>query len=111
MTGGRVNRFNIAKQTKDYDPDGEYVKAWIPELRDVPGRFCADPRQMPSDVARDAKCVVGIDYPAPFKLPPRDSARPGAAAAEAAEAAEAGGGEQGRRARPTRGQAAAPRRR
>ena len=72
MTGGRVNRFNIAKQTKDYDPDGEYVKAWIPELRDVPGRFCADPRQMPSDVARDAKCVVGIDYPAPFKLPPNE---------------------------------------
>jgi len=72
VTGGRVNRFNIAKQTKDYDPDGEYVKAWIPELRDVPGRFCADPRQMPSDVARDAKCVVGIDYPAPFKLPPNE---------------------------------------
>ena len=67
-----MNRFNIAKQTKDYDPDGEYVKAWIPELRDVPGRFCADPRQMPSDVARDAKCVVGIDYPAPFKLPPNE---------------------------------------
>jgi deoxyribodipyrimidine photo-lyase len=22
MTGGRVNKFNIAKQTKDYDPQG-----------------------------------------------------------------------------------------
>ena len=74
MTGGRVNRFNIAKQTKDYDPDGEYVKAWIPELRDVPGKFCADPRQMPSDVARDAKCVSGsiTPPPPPFKLPPNE---------------------------------------
>jgi hypothetical protein len=33
MTGGRVNKFNIAKQTKDYDPQGAYIKAWVPELK------------------------------------------------------------------------------
>ena len=71
MTGGRVNKFNIAKQTKDYDPEGAYVKYWIPELKDVPAKFIAEPRQMPGDVAQKAHCVVGVDYPAPFKLPPR----------------------------------------
>ncbi|KAH8064885.1 DNA photolyase [Aureococcus anophagefferens] len=32
LSGGRVNRFNILKQSKDYDPKGDYVKLWIPEL-------------------------------------------------------------------------------
>ena len=71
LTGGRVNKFNIAKQTKDYDPDGRYVKTWVPELKDVPKGFVADPRRMPGDVAKSAGCVFGVDYPAPFKLPPR----------------------------------------
>ena len=71
MTGGRVNRFNIAKQTKDYDPQGEYIKAWIPELEKVPAQYIADPRQMPKDVAEASGCVVGVDYPTPFRLPPR----------------------------------------
>lgn len=72
LTGSRVNRFNIAKQTKDYDPQGEYCKHWLPELTGVPGKFIADPRNMPGDVQQSANCVIGVDYPAPFKLPPQD---------------------------------------
>ena len=30
---GRI--FNPVKQAMDYDPQGEYIKAWVPELRDV----------------------------------------------------------------------------
>ena len=30
---GRV--FNPVKQALDYDPEGEYIKTWVPELRDV----------------------------------------------------------------------------
>ncbi|CAM6031365.1 unnamed protein product, partial [Sphagnum compactum] len=30
LTGGRVNRFNMAKQTADYDPRGEYIDYWLP---------------------------------------------------------------------------------
>ena len=77
MTGGRVNRFNIAKQTKDSDPNGEYCKAWLPELKGVPARYVADPRQMPKEEQEASGCVVGVDYPTPFKLPPRDFGPPG----------------------------------
>jgi deoxyribodipyrimidine photo-lyase len=28
--------FNPWRQTEEYDPDCEYIKTWIPELRDVP---------------------------------------------------------------------------
>ena len=47
---------NPWSQTKSYDPDGRYIKTWVPELRDVdPIRFT----QPPAD--RLAK-----DYPAPL---------------------------------------------
>jgi deoxyribodipyrimidine photo-lyase len=47
---------NPWNQTKSYDPDGRYIKAWVPELRDVdPVRFA----QPPAD--RLAK-----DYPTPL---------------------------------------------
>jgi deoxyribodipyrimidine photo-lyase len=37
MNGGRINKFNILKQSKDYDADGKYVRAWIPELKGFQG--------------------------------------------------------------------------
>jgi deoxyribodipyrimidine photo-lyase len=33
LTGGRINRFNMTKQSRDYDPQGEYLRHWLPELR------------------------------------------------------------------------------
>lgn len=33
LTGGRLNKFDITKQGKDYDPGGVYVRTWIPELQ------------------------------------------------------------------------------
>ena len=35
---------NPWSQTKRFDPDGDYIRRWIPELRDVPGpRLCEPP--------------------------------------------------------------------
>ena len=36
LSGGRVNKFNIIKQSKDYDDQGEYCRLWCPELAQVP---------------------------------------------------------------------------
>ena len=36
LTGGRINRFNMAKQSRDYDPEGKYLRHWLPELSKVP---------------------------------------------------------------------------
>jgi deoxyribodipyrimidine photo-lyase len=68
MTGGRINRFNIAKQTKDYDPQGEYIKTWCPELAQVPAAYIADPNQAP----RDLRDRLNLDYPNKIQLPYRD---------------------------------------
>jgi len=46
LTGGRVNRFNIVKQSKDYDADGAYVRHWLPELRQLPAHLVHEPWKM-----------------------------------------------------------------
>lgn len=71
LTGGRVNRFNIVKQSNDYDPNGEYVKHWLPELAQVPAPLVHEPwRLSKADqerygvrIGHDASC----DYPTPVK--------------------------------------------
>jgi deoxyribodipyrimidine photo-lyase len=35
--------FNPSTQGKKFDPDGDYVKRWVPELRDVPAKFVHEP--------------------------------------------------------------------
>ncbi len=40
--------FNPMLQGEKFDPDGAYVKKWVPELRDVPKEFIHCPWDMPS---------------------------------------------------------------
>ena len=65
LTGGRINRFNIVKQSKDYDVDGSYVRLWVPELRKVPTKYVHKPWEMPRSVQESSGCVIGVDYPNP----------------------------------------------
>lgn len=69
MTGGRVNRFNIVKQSKDYDCDGDYVRLWLPELNDVPTEFVHEPWKMTKDQQEEFGVRLGVDYPRPIIVP------------------------------------------
>merc|ERR1719484_512031 len=60
LSGGRVNRFNILKQSKDYDPKGDYVKLWIPELAKVPAPQCFTPSSLSK---ADREAAGADDYP------------------------------------------------
>jgi deoxyribodipyrimidine photo-lyase len=55
-----------ARQQARFDPQGEYVRRYVPELRDVPDKYLAEPGDMPGSVQREAGCVIGEDYPAPM---------------------------------------------
>ena len=63
LTGGRVNKFNILKQSKDYDAEGRYVRAWLPELKDVPNEYIHEPARMPLALQEQLGVVIGEDYP------------------------------------------------
>jgi len=65
LTGGRVNKFNILKQSKDYDAAGDYVRAWLPELRNVPQAKIHAPWQMSQQEQEASGCIIGKDYPQP----------------------------------------------
>jgi deoxyribodipyrimidine photo-lyase len=88
ITGGRVNVFNILKQSTDYDPQGEYIKHWCPELKRVPLQYLFQPWRMPPDVQQAAGCVVGQYYPSPL---PDKLRGPGSAFRDGPPAAGAGG--------------------
>ena len=57
--------YNPMTQQRRHDPDGEYVRRWLPELREVPDAKLAEPWTMSEDEQRAAGCVIGADYPAP----------------------------------------------
>jgi deoxyribodipyrimidine photo-lyase len=58
--------FNPILQGKKHDPEGIFVRRWLPELARVPDRYLHAPWEMPGDVQREAGCVIGQDYPAPI---------------------------------------------
>jgi deoxyribodipyrimidine photo-lyase len=58
--------FSPILQGKKHDPDGAYIRRWLPELRAVPDKFIHEPWTMPIEVQRQAGCVIGKDYPPPI---------------------------------------------
>ena len=55
--------FNPTLQGEKLDPDGAYVRRWLPELARVPPRWIHCPWKLPDDVARDNDVVLGRTYP------------------------------------------------
>jgi len=58
--------YNPMTQQRRHDPDGEYVRRWVPELRDVPLGKLAEPWTMSAEEQAAAGCRIGEDYPAPI---------------------------------------------
>jgi deoxyribodipyrimidine photo-lyase len=58
--------YNPMTQQKRHDPDGSYVRRWVPELRDVPLAKLAEPWTMTREEQRASACMIGSDYPSPI---------------------------------------------
>lgn len=58
--------FNPVIQSKKFDPEGAYIRRWVPELRRVPERYLHEPWTMPPAVQQAAHCVIGRHYPPPI---------------------------------------------
>ncbi|KAG4065954.1 hypothetical protein HA402_006672 [Bradysia odoriphaga] len=48
------------------DPNGDYIRKYLPCLRTFPLRYIHEPWSAPEDVQRVAKCIIGQDYPLPI---------------------------------------------
>jgi deoxyribodipyrimidine photo-lyase len=57
--------FNPMTQGKRFDPEGHYVRRWVPELADMPARWIHAPWEAPEEVLEKAGVKLGTDYPEP----------------------------------------------
>jgi deoxyribodipyrimidine photo-lyase len=57
--------FNILKQSKDYDPKGEYVRHWLPQLANIPGEKIHVPWELSRAEQKQYGVQLGVNYPAP----------------------------------------------
>ncbi|NET43829.1 DASH family cryptochrome [Okeania sp. SIO2B3] len=58
--------FNIPKQAKDYDPEGKYVKHWLPELEAIPASKIHEPGKLSTVEQKKFGVKIGVDYPQPM---------------------------------------------
>ncbi|XP_046762294.1 cryptochrome-1 isoform X1 [Gallus gallus] len=48
------------------DPNGDYIRRYLPVLRGFPAKYIYDPWNAPESVQKAAKCVIGVNYPKPM---------------------------------------------
>ncbi|WP_209846874.1 cryptochrome/photolyase family protein [Rhizobium herbae] len=58
--------FNPVLQGEKFDPDGAYVKTFLPELKHLPAKFVHRPFEAPASVLDTAGIVLGTTYPKPM---------------------------------------------
>jgi len=57
--------FNPVLQGGKFDPEGAYVRRWLPALAKLPARYVHCPWKAPVEVLATAGLRLGVDYPAP----------------------------------------------
>jgi deoxyribodipyrimidine photo-lyase len=58
--------FNPFTQSENYDPDAEYIKKWLPELKDIPAKHLHQWDKYWREYLENRKDHVKINYPSPI---------------------------------------------
>ncbi|MEO1248011.1 MAG: deoxyribodipyrimidine photo-lyase [Pseudomonadota bacterium] len=58
--------FNPITQGQKFDPQGEYVRQWVPELRELPARFVHEPWTADDFTLQTSAISLGETYPRPI---------------------------------------------
>ncbi|XP_055950028.1 cryptochrome-1-like [Argiope bruennichi] len=48
------------------EPSGNYIRKYVPELRNMPAKYIFEPWLAPLSVQEQAGCIIGTDYPYPI---------------------------------------------
>ncbi len=60
--------FNPILQGEKFDKEGNYVKKWVPELKNVPNKFIHKPWEMELKYQEAIKTIIGKNYPGPIVI-------------------------------------------
>lgn len=63
-------KFNMIKQGLDYDPNGDYIRLWVPELSEIRGGGIHMPWTLSGAQLNQARVSLGETYPAPIVKAP-----------------------------------------
>ncbi|MCO4784355.1 MAG: deoxyribodipyrimidine photo-lyase [Marinomonas atlantica] len=67
ITGANTIRiYNPVKQSQDQDPDGLFLRRWLPELVQIPNPLIHTPWEMTAMEETLYQCQIGHDYPNPI---------------------------------------------
>jgi len=58
--------FNPYLQSKKFDPCGDYIRRYVPELKNVSEKFIHEPHLMSNEDQKKCKTIIGKDYPLPI---------------------------------------------
>ncbi len=58
--------FNPTSQGRRFDPEGAYVRRFLPELARLPAEWIHEPWKAPGAVLKEAEVTLGVDYPRPI---------------------------------------------
>ena len=57
--------FNPITQSKNFDPDGTYIRKFIPEISKLPNKYIFTPWETPNSIQNEFNTIIGSDYPNP----------------------------------------------
>ncbi|MFQ3632487.1 FAD-binding domain-containing protein [Roseiflexus sp.] len=60
-----IRIYNPVKQGIDHDPEGIFIRRWVPELAHVPPAYIHTPWLLDRVGQERSGCRIGRDYPAP----------------------------------------------
>lgn len=61
-----IRVYNPVKNSKDHDPEGVFIRKWVPELAALPNGLIHEPWKMSPLEQKLFKVVPGMDYPLPI---------------------------------------------
>lgn len=64
-----IRLYNPIKQGQDHDPEGLFIRRWVPELAGVPAVHLHEPWTMGTTTQERSGCVLGEHYPLPLVEP------------------------------------------
>jgi deoxyribodipyrimidine photo-lyase len=61
-----IRMYNPIKNSIEHDPDGLFIKKWVPELSKIPKEWVHTPWKMTEIEQLGYSCVIGQNYPTPI---------------------------------------------
>lgn len=61
-----IRIYNPIKNSEEHDPEGIFIKQWLPELAEIPTELLHEPWKLNAIEQQFYNCEIGKDYPQPI---------------------------------------------